>query len=244
MKYGIISDIHSNHEALVAVFHNLGKVDKIICLGDIVGYGANPNECTGKIRETDAICIAGNHDLASVDLLDTQYFNSEAGKAIVWTSKQLNTENRYFLKKLKDSINFGHNILAVHGSPGKLRWNYIADSLTAETIFRKYAFNILFIGHSHLAECFSEDKMGNKIHHQDLSCGGRFRILENRRYIINCGSVGQPRDGNPNASYAVYDDNNKEITIKRIKYPINVAQKKILGAKLPEIFACRLSVGR
>ena len=244
MKYGIISDIHSNIEALNTVLNDMEEVDIIICLGDIVGYGANPNECVHKIRELNPVCIIGNHDVASVNLSNIDYFNPEAREAIIWTADQLKSDNRNFLEHLKYSVNINKNILAVHGSPGRFKWNYITDNITAKMIFQAFDFDILLIGHSHIAECFFQDKENNKLEHVDLSLGKHFSFLKNKRYIINCGSVGQPRDGNPKASYGIFDDEKMEIRINRIKYPLFLSQKKILDAKLPEIFAYRLSIGR
>ena len=244
MKYGIISDIHSNIEALDEVLNNMGKIDKIICLGDVVGYGASPNDCIRRVKEIKSKCIAGNHDLAAIGKLDIGFFNQEARAAIQWTANKLTRESISYLKIFKEEIYLQDNIFAVHGSPGNNKWDYISDDYTAAMVFEKYIFDIIFIGHSHIAGCFVLEKIKEKVDYIDLSHGGHIFFSKGSRYIVNCGSIGQPRDGNPKASYGVYNDETKEIFIKRIKYPIFLAQKKILNAGLPEYFAYRLKIGR
>jgi len=244
MKYGIISDIHSNIEALDKVLDNMEKVDAIICLGDIVGYGANPNECISRVKEIKSRCIAGNHDLAAVKKLDVNFFNDEARAAIQWTSKKLTRENICYLESLKEKLYLQNNVYAIHGSPGNNKWDYINNRFIAAMIFEKYIFDIIFIGHSHIAGCFVLEKTKKRVDYIDLTLGGHVLFLENRRYIVNCGSVGQPRDGNSKASYGIYNDKKKEIIVKRINYPIFLAQNKILNAGLPKVFADRLKIGR
>ncbi len=244
MKYGIISDIHSNIEALNTVLDDMGKVDEIICLGDIVGYGASPNACIKKVKEITSKCLAGNHDQASIGKESIFFFNREAQDAIKWTANQLSAESKHFLESLKNLFFIKENILAVHGSPGEFKWDYIIDISSADMIFKNFIFDILFVGHSHIAECFSLDKEADRVNHLDFTLGGNIHLLDNERYIINCGSVGQPRDGNPKASYGIFDDKKRELTVKRVEYPIYLAQKKILNTDLPEIFAFRLEIGR
>jgi len=244
MKYGIISDIHSNYEALNTVLKNMGKVDQVICLGDIVGYGPNPNKCIEKIRKLKSLCIAGNHDLAVINELDKFYFNIEARNAIQWTKKILKIGNIQYLEGLKNEITLSCKIKIAHGSPGQYRWEYIIDKSFAAMIFNAFKFNVLFIGHSHLAGCFIFQKKRRKIEYIELKYGGYILLSENNRYIINCGSVGQPRDGNPQASYGIFDNVKNKVIVKRINYPILLTQKKILDAGLPRIFAYRLKIGR
>jgi predicted phosphodiesterase len=244
MKFGIISDIHSNSEALDCTLNNMGKVDEFICLGDIVGYGADPNYCIKKIKDLNCMCIGGNHDFAVIGKLDINYFNDAARKAILWTSRKLEENNKIFLLNLNKKIQVIENIFAVHGSPREPIFEYILDKNSAYDIFTKYDFKIYFIGHSHLAGCFSFNKSNNQVNYTDFINGGYIEILKNKRYIINCGSVGQPRDGNPDASYGIYDTEYKVIKIYRISYPIYLTQKKIINAGLPKILADRLSWGR
>ena len=247
MRLGIISDIHSNAEALDSVLKDMSNIDEFICLGDIVGYGADPNYCVRKIRELKARCIAGNHDFGTVGKIDLNYFNDAAREAILWTSQQLEETDFKYLINLPEKLNIledNDNLGAVHGSPRKPIWEYILDGITAHIIFSQYDFKIYFVGHSHIAGYFSCDKNTGRINYTFLNRGGNIVIEENKRYIINCGSVGQPRDGNPQASYGIYDLNRQRVIINRVPYPFSLTQKKIIKAGLPEVLAERLSLGR
>lgn len=243
MKIGIISDIHSNSEALNCVLKNIKKVDEFICLGDIVGYGADPNYCTEKLKNLNCRSIGGNHDLAVVGKVNINYFNYAAKAAILWTSLQLKKENLNFLLTLNEKIELEDNVFAVHGSPRDPILEYILDKNTASLIFSKFNFKIYFVGHSHLAGCFSFNKANNKIDYMNFSNGGCIEINKNKRYIINCGSVGQPRDGNPRASYGIYDQKYEIVNIYRVSYPVNLTKSKIINAGLPRSLADRLSYG-
>ncbi len=244
MKIGIISDIHSNYEALTSVLKKMTKIDEFICLGDMVGYAADPNNCIEKIKDLNCKCIGGNHDFAVVGKLDIDYFNSTARAAILWTSLQLKKDNLNFLANLEKKIEIKDNILAVHGSPRNPLLEYILNKDTASLIFRKYSFKVLFVGHSHLAGCFYFSENNNQVDYKDFSNGGYIDISKNKRYIINCGSVGQPRDSNSQASYGIYDLKYKVVNIYRTSYPYNLTQDKIINAGLPRNSADRLSYGR
>jgi len=244
MKYGIISDIHSNYEALNEVLNNMEKVDEIICLGDIVGYGADPNYCIKKVKDLNCRCIGGNHDFAVAGKVNINYFNYTARAAILWTSIQLKKENLNFLLNLKKKIELEDNVFAVHGSPQNPLLEYIIDKDTASFIFSKFDFKIYFVGHSHLAGCFSFNENNNQIDYLNFSNGGHIEISKNKRYIINCGSVGQPRDDNPQASYGIYDLKYNTVNIYRVSYPVNLTQNKIINAGLPRSLADRLGYGR
>ena len=244
MKIGVISDIHSNFEALNCVLESIERVDKFICLGDIVGYGADPNDCIEKIKDLSCRCIGGNHDFAVVGRVDVDYFNYAARFAILWTSRQLKKDNINFLLNLNKKIELKNNIIAVHGSPQNPVLEYILDKNTASLIFSKYNFKICFVGHSHLAGCFSFNEDNNQIDYINFSHGGYIEISKNKRYIINCGSVGQPRDGNPQASYGIFDLKNNVVNIYRVTYPVNLTKSKIINAGLPRSLADRLSYGR
>jgi len=243
MKIGIISDIHSNSEAIDSVLKNIKDVDEFICLGDIVGYGADPNYCIEKVKGLNCRCIGGNHDFAVAGKVNINYFNYTARAAILWTSLQLKKENLNFLLNLKNTIELKDNVFAVHGSPENPLLEYILDKDTASLIFSKFDFKIYFVGHSHLAGCFSFNENNNQINYMNFSNGGHIEINKNKRYIINCGSVGQPRDGNPKASYGIYDLEYGTVNIYRVSYPINLTQKKIINAGLPRSLADRLGYG-
>ena len=244
MKIGIISDIHSNSEAINCVLKTIEKVDEFICLGDIVGYGANPNYCIEKIKGLNCRCIGGNHDFAVVGKVNINYFNYAARTAILWTSRQLKNENFNYIFSLNKKIELEDNVFAVHGSPRDPILEYILDKNTASLIFSKFNFKICFVGHSHLAGCFSFNENNNQIDYINFSNGGCIEISKNKRYIINCGSVGQPRDGNPKASYGIYDLKYGIVKIYRVSYPIHLTQDKIINAGLPRSLADRLSYGR
>ena len=244
MKIGIISDIHSNSEAINSVLKNIKEVDEFICLGDIVGYGADPNYCIEKLKDLNCRCIGGNHDFAVVGKVNINYFNYTARAAILWTSLQLKKENLNFLLNLKKKIKLEDNAFAVHGSPQNPILEYILDKNTASLIFNKFNFKIYFVGHSHLAGCFSFNENNNQVDYMNFNNGGCIEINKNKRYIINCGSVGQPRDSNPKASYGIYDQKYGIVNIYRVSYPIHLTKGKIINAGLPRSLADRLSYGR
>jgi diadenosine tetraphosphatase ApaH/serine/threonine PP2A family protein phosphatase len=240
-KIGIFSDIHGNFQALKTVLRFLKEeedVDRYFCCGDIVGYGGNPNECVDLIRSMDCPTVAGNHDHAALGLTDTSYFNEIAKMAIHWTGDVLTPENEEFLRNLPMRIE-EEEILIVHSSPKDPEaWNYILTLGDARVNFDFFEQEICFIGHSHqpfIIDCWQ----GN------LSCPSQpyVDVLKGHRYLINVGSVGQPRDGNPEASYAVYDRERKSIEIKRVEYDLTGAQEAIRKQGLPVQLADRLNHG-
>lgn len=236
----MISDIHSNLEALERVIEKVGKsVDQWICLGDLVGYGANPNECVEIIRDLTSHVIAGNHDRAAVGLTNTNYFNPIAKAAIVWTGRILRKENKEYLKKLKLTLKLGNSYF-VHSSPSNpSAWQYIFSLDDAVYEFSHFKEMICFIGHSHLAFAIKQD-------------GGQYRIIEDsefslneeHKYLINVGSVGQPRDLDPRACCVVWDDEIGALHFFRVEYEVEKVQKKIVDAGLPQFLADRLKYGR
>jgi len=242
MKAAIIGDIHSNFEALQAVMKDIKKrrIKNIFCLGDLVGYGANPNECIAlTLKESDAI-IAGNHDWAAVDKTDVSTFNPVAAEAIRWTQKKLTDDNKKKLKDLALTHKTG-NILLVHGTPNKPeQWHYLFSLEDFQRQFNSFSEQICFIGHSHIPSAAFQDTNS----YTDFLRENPFPLLPKRRYIINVGSVGQPRDLDPRACYAIYDGNNNSLEIVRIEYNIPLAEQKIIMAGLPEVLAERLSVGK
>ncbi|HEC77884.1 MAG TPA: metallophosphoesterase [candidate division WOR-3 bacterium] len=242
MKAAIISDIHSNLEALQAVVKDIKKrrIKNIFCLGDLVGYGANPNECIELCLKEAKITIAGNHDWAAIDKTDVTLFNPVAAEAIRWTQEHTSSNNLARLRKLK-LMETTANLFLVHASPGDpSKWNYLFSLENFKKQFRYYKTQICFIGHSHIPGAVFQDANG----YTDFLRDNPFPLLENRRYIVNVGSVGQPRDLDPRASYAIYDGNKKTIEIVRLDYNIPLAQQKVIDAGLPESLADRLLVGR
>lgn len=241
MRWAIISDIHSNYEALSAVLSALAKerIDKYLCAGDVVGYGAEPDRCIAEMRKLNPVTVAGNHDWASVDLFKETSFTDNAANAIVWTRDNLNEESRRFLKSLA-LVHQESEITLVHSSPHQPEnFEYIFTLFSAEKAFRLLQTKICFIGHSHAPLIFV--KKGKKCS-VSFQCG--IKVAKECAYIVNAGSVGQPRDGNPQAVYVVYDSEQASIEIKRVAYDISRAQEKIVQAGLPEILAQRLAVGK
>ena len=241
MKIALISDIHSNLEAFQAVMASFAghDIEKVMFLGDIVGYGANPNECIDLLRSVADYYIAGNHDYAAVDKTDISYFNPYAQEAVLWTQEVLTRENALFLSSLPlaDAL---YDFMIVHSTPLHPElWDYVVYVSDAQIGFRNFAQQLCFIGHSHHPGIFVQDRAGRISAEDQLT----IKVKESNRYIINIGSVGQPRDGNPLSSYGLYDTDTNEYCLIRVEYNIALAQQKILAAGLPRFLAERLSVG-
>ncbi|MBI2428496.1 MAG: metallophosphoesterase family protein [Ignavibacteriales bacterium] len=232
MKYAIISDIHSNLEALQKAFAIIDEksVDEIICLGDIVGYGANPNECVDIVRSRCSSVVLGNHDAAALDPSLAHDFNSIAKRAITWTADHLTEGSRSFLSSLP-LIERREQILFVHSSPNMPgAWDYILDIDDAFSALRHFQERICFIGHTHIPGIFSRLGRGKS-------------IIKDEQYLINVGSVGQPRDGNPMLAFGIFDSSAWEYELIRSEYDIQLAAEKIYAAKLPEELGNRLMYG-
>ncbi len=242
MRYGIFSDIHSNLEALEAVIkaYESEKIDMYLCLGDLVGYGANPVECIQIVKDIAQMIIAGNHDWAVAGLFSLEYFNDWAKQAVIWTQRKMDLTNHNFLASLR-FIYENEDFTLVHGSLNSPQeFHYITDISEAAQTFRLMNKSICFVGHTHVGGVFIQDKDGRI----DFQRETRFKLQEGYRYIVNVGSVGQPRDGDNKASFCIYDIERKEVLIKRVGYDIKSAQEKILACGLPSFLAARLSVGR
>jgi diadenosine tetraphosphatase ApaH/serine/threonine PP2A family protein phosphatase len=242
MKAAVISDIHSNLEALQAVLKDIKKrrIKKIFCLGDLVGYGANPNECVDLcLKESDAI-VAGNHDWALVGKTDINRFNPVAAQAIRWTKKHITEAN---FDKLKDLplTQTTSGIMLVHAAPrSPEEWAYLTAFSDFQEAFNSFSEPLCFIGHTHIPCAAFQDANS----YMDVIRENPFPLIPKRRFIINVGSVGQPRDYDPRACYGIYDGNNATMEIIRIEYNIPLTEQKIMDAGLPEILAQRLSVGK
>ena len=241
MNCVVISDVHGNLEALLAVKSSIDKIapDRVIFLGDAVGYGAAPNECVEIIREMTAIQIAGNHDFGAVDLTDTRLFNPIAREAIDWTAGALTAANKKFLKQLPLFHTESLELRAVHATPFEPEaWHYILSPSHALAEFEHFEENICFIGHSHQPVIFELKDTETIVTKTDS-----MRIEPGRRYIVNVGSVGQPRDHDPRACFCVCDTDTGELRIERAEYDVESAKKRILDAGLPPVLANRLSWG-
>ncbi|MBV8299809.1 MAG: metallophosphoesterase family protein [Candidatus Eremiobacteraeota bacterium] len=241
MRYGVVSDVHSNIEALEAVFGALREDDALLCLGDIVGYGPNPNECVERIRGRATATVLGNHDVAAIDNFGLAYFNPAAREAMRWTQSVLSAENLAWLDSLGYEFRMPEFLL-VHGAPVNY-FEYILDKAAAARAFNATDAPLIFIGHTHIAEYYAQRPDG-RIDHEHLQNGGEIALEEGVRYLINVGSVGQPRDLNPRASFGIYDSAARTVTINRVPYPIERVQEKIASARLPDALARRLLVGR
>jgi predicted phosphodiesterase len=242
MRYGIFSDIHSNLEALDAVMDAFKSedIDTYLCAGDLVGYASCPNECIEKITSITNIIVAGNHDWAAINLFSIDYFNPMASEAIYWTRGALNKKSTTLLKSLK-LVYKNKELTLVHGTLNNpADFNYLIDGYTARETFRLLDTNVSFVGHTHAAGIFSEDKDGRINYLNDNFSN----IIPGNKYIINVGSVGQPRDSSPEACYCIYDTDKKEVRIKRVDYDIATARKKIIDAGLPKFLGDRLLLGR
>ncbi|MCS7224065.1 MAG: metallophosphatase family protein [Armatimonadetes bacterium] len=261
MKIGIISDIHANWEALEAADKILFDVQQVWCLGDIVGYGADPRLCLEYIRQRCQIKLKGNHDQAVADLRNIDFFNPVAKQAVLWTRNQLSADDCRFLAQLPSSLSVTTEdrslpvVWLVHGSLRSPLEEYILDAATAqatqtllaqqaqEVHFPKDAPVLLFFGHSHLAEVYIFNDKGKKLQHLSVTTEQRLTLEGGWYYLVNVGSVGQPRDGVPLGSCAILDTDQWTIQIIRFGYPIAVAAQKILQAGLPAELAYRLFYG-
>ncbi len=212
-----------------------------MCLGDIVGYGPNPNECVDRIKRRATATVLGNHDVAAIDNFGLQYFNPAAREAMKWTQRVIAPESVEWLNGLGYEFRMP-DFLLVHGAPVNY-FEYILDKAGAARAFASTDAPLVFVGHTHVAEYYALLPDGS-IEHQHLQQGGELALEPGRRYIVNVGSVGQPRDLNPRASFGLYDPAAATVTIVRFDYPIAIVQDKIVAAHLPDALARRLLVGR
>lgn len=243
MVYGLISDIHGSLEALEAVLAELKDCDTFLCLGDVVGYGPDPEACIDRVRELPGlVCIAGNHDLAVVDRFDVMLFNEYARAAVFWTQRQLSAEHISYLDSLPLRARAGEAEL-VHGSlPNEM--NYITTTWEAVSCFEAMAGDLCFVGHTHVAEYYWQRDRSGLAEQKALLLGGTVSLEDGLRYIVNPGGVGQPRDGNSAASCGLYNTESRAVEVCRVVYDVESVQAKMREAKLPEYLADRLAKGR
>ncbi|HMF27295.1 MAG TPA: metallophosphoesterase family protein [Candidatus Cybelea sp.] len=241
MRYVIVSDVHANIESLQRVLSSIGSEDTLISLGDVVGYGPNPNECVAALSERATHAVLGNHDLAAVENFGVENFNSAARAAIAWTQGVLDDTTKRWLNALPYELRLP-DFLLVHGAPVDY-FEYILDKAAAARAFERTDAGIVFVGHTHIAEYWDRDAEGN-IGHRHMQQGGELELEADKRYIIDVGSVGQPRDLNPLACYVEYDSEARRVRWIRYEYPIAEVQRKMRAAGLPAYLANRLSAGR
>jgi len=244
VRYGIISDVHSNLVALEVVLGELADaaVDCYLCLGDVVGYGARPNQCCDLIRELDCVCIRGNHDEAAVFPGKEEWFTPPARYCIEWTRDQLTAVNRQFLKSLQPSTLVDSKIELCHGSLPDADY-YTTTPIDALLTLRVMKTSLCFFGHTHYAEWFTYDSDNELPAEHPHALGGTCEIEEGHVYLINPGAVGQPRDGVELASYAIYDEEAATVTIHRTAYDIARTSEQMAAAGLPESMYARLWLG-
>ena len=244
MRIAIISDIHANYEALEAILSDSKdqKVEDIVCLGDIVGYGANPNECIELVRKNCPLCILGNHDAAAVGLLSTDHFNVHAKIAIDWTVDNLTESAQSFLRSFPLKKNRTGSTF-VHATPYEPNmWYYITSLEEAAFNFQFFDTTFCFVGHTHIPIIIVLEKEKEVYVHQGTSIDWADR--KQARFLINTGSVGQPRDRNPKSCYGILDSETQTFSLRRVEYDIVKAQNKMRKIKMPDFLITRLKDGR
>ena len=240
MRYAFFGDIHGNYHALEVVLEDIEKqnVDLVVCMGDIVGYGAQPVECLEKVRSLGCLCLAGNHDHAAIGKIDIVVFNMVAQQATLWTREQLSDEHMAYLASLSIVEHFPDFVI-VHGSlHGPEMFNYIVNTDEARMSFSMLDKPLMFNGHTHIPLIFIDTEPITFTREHEVEVDPQVKTM------INVGSVGQPRDGDPRASYAVYDSEENKATICRLDYDIDGAVNRIRKEDLPEILAERLKLGQ
>ncbi|HDL77609.1 MAG TPA: metallophosphoesterase [Lentisphaerae bacterium] len=240
MRFAILGDIHSNLEALQAVLEDVRAigVDRYVCVGDIVGYNSNPHECLEIVRSLDCETVRGNHDHYCSHDESLMGFHPLAADVVDWTRQQLSAEEREYLRGLP-LVKQVEGFTVVHSTlDNPEMWGYVFDALDAEANFNYQVTSVCFYGHTHVPLAFEK---------ADVVRGGlyeKIRIQRGRKYFINVGSVGQPRDGDPRAAYAIYDLVKNEVQLRRVPYDFRITQRKVLAVGLPSRIAARLAVGR
>lgn len=240
MRYAIISDIHANLEAFEAVMEDAcdNKCTHFVCLGDVVGYNANPHECVERIREMDCPIVKGNHDEQASLSESSRDFNEMAEAAIQWTRDHLTEEDIQWLRDLKLQRQV-RDFTIVHATlDTPEQWGYVFNNLDAAASFTYQHTTVCFFGHTHVPMAFIRDE---GVQRQQID---KLRIDPGKKYFINVGSVGQPRDGDWHAAYCIYHVESNLVEQRRLKYDLATAQKKIVDAGLPHMLADRLAVGR
>lgn len=240
MRYAIFGDVHANLEALQAVLEDARahEVTHYVCLGDLVGYNADPVACLELVRSMECPIVKGNHDEQACEVTDLSYFNPLAARAIQWTRDQLTDEHKEWLKALKFS-RLVRNFTIVHSTlDSPASWGYVLSDLDASASFSYQHTQLCFYGHTHVPRAFIRDTRVHEVA-PDL-----ITLEAGKKYFFNAGSVGQPRDQDWRASYAIYTPAEQTIQWRRLAYDIETTQKKIIAAGLPERLALRLAEGR
>jgi len=242
MRVLVISDIHANYTALETVLKDAGPVDENWCLGDLVGYGPDPNAVIEQVRElTHLTCIMGNHDMAIIGKMAFESFNGDAHRSLVWTEKVLTADNMNFLRSLPQSTKVRGEVTLAHGSPRDPLWEYVLNTLTARLNFDHFDTPFCFIGHSHIQCMFRLDEENDRVTLESVKVNHPITLTA--RMMVNPGSVGQPRDRDPRAAYAIYDTETRQWESRRVEYNVSEVQQRLREAGLPEKHAVRLAEG-
>jgi diadenosine tetraphosphatase ApaH/serine/threonine PP2A family protein phosphatase len=240
VRYAVLSDVHGNLEALRAVLADAeARTDDVVCLGDVVGYGADPGPCVDLLGTRARALVAGNHEHAVVGRMDLSWFNGYARAAAEWTREQIDPSCAAYLDALPLTATVGDATL-VHASPHQPHeWDYLVTEEDGLVAFTAFDTRICFVGHSHVPAMWSLGSSGPDYARGDLDV----TLDAGRRYIVNVGSVGQPRDRDVRASYAVWDVDARRITVRRVTYDVGTARAKIEAAGLPRFLSDRLAAG-
>ncbi len=248
MKILVFSDVHGNKFGLERVLEAGAECDALLCLGDIVGYGAHPNECCELLRELDAECLSGNHDAAALGKISIEWFNPVAQAAILWTRRQLSEENREWLESLPAQGEWiEERFQAVHASLREPWEEYIIGKAVAQPNFEIMTQPLCFYGHTHQADvyrCHNLPGENYQLERRALPNGGVLEMEDGWRYLINPGSCGQPRDGNNHAKYAIFDVAARRVEVFGVEYDAQSARMAIIEAGLPSVLGDRLLAGR
>jgi diadenosine tetraphosphatase ApaH/serine/threonine PP2A family protein phosphatase len=240
VRYAVLSDIHANLEALQAVLADAApRTDALLCLGDLVGYGADPIECIETLASRAQTLVGGNHEHAVAGLIDLEWFNPHARAAAEWTRQRLDDDHRAYLASLPLVAQVGDATL-VHASPDRPdEWDYLLTAQDGFDAFAAFTTRLCFVGHSHLAGAWSLGSSGP----EHRAGAVEVELERGRRYLVNVGSVGQPRDRDPRAAYAIWDSERGTISTRRVVYDVATAREKILRGGLPRFLADRLAWG-
>ena len=242
MRILVLSDIHANYDALEAVLADAGTVDETWCLGDIVGYGPDPNLCVELVREQAQLtCLLGNHDVAVIGRMPVTAFNGDARRSIEYQQKVMTADSMEFLQSLPENLKVRGEVSLVHGSPRDPVWEYILNSMTARLNFQHFDTPYCFVGHTHLQCMFQMDEARDRVTLGSPKVGEIHQMTP--RGIYNPGSVGQPRDRDPRAAYAIYDSEAHTWEPRRVTYDIPAVQARIRDMGLPEKHAVRIAEG-
>jgi predicted phosphodiesterase len=257
MRFLVVSDIHGNRFGLEAVLADAaGAYDTLLCLGDVVGYGAHPNECCQILHEHNAVSLSGNHDAAALGLISIEWFNPVAKAAIEWTRAQLSDENRVWLRTLPAQQDWPeHDFQTVHGSLREPWEEYIVGQAIAAATFKLMTRSLCFFGHTHIAACYAEGTPEGEppeVQGVALTHGGEIGLVDiddeepvlEWKYLINPGSCGQPRDTNRQARYAIFDSELRHVEVRPVDYDWDAARRAIIEAGLPHMLGDRLLQGR